>query len=237
MNAKSVPRPLQLVVLTVLLTSTHGLVVAQSVVVDEGSFTISVNGRRAGTEDFAIRRSGVGPDAQIIATAEITITGREGRLDLRPALQVVGGVMAVAAYQMKISGSRDEEVFVTAGEGRFLLRMRSDRGERERELRAAPGTLLLDTDVAHQHYFLTHRLLALGRSLPVILPREGRQDDLTITDSGPDSVRIAGQDVESRHIRLSIGQDIRDVWIDPDGRVLRVADTSSGYTAVRTALP
>ena len=236
MRVETMQKPLQLLTLTVL-ASTPGVVAGQSVVVDEGTFEISINGRRAGTEDFAIRRSGVGPSAQTIATAEITITAPGERLDLRPALQVVGGAMAVAAYQIKISGSREEEVFVTVGNGRFLLRMRSDRGEQERELRAAPGTLLLDTNVAHQHYFLSQRLLSTDRSIPVIVPREGRQYELVITDSAPETVQIAGQTVDSRHLRLSVGQETRELWVDLEGRVLRITDSSSGYAAVRTALP
>lgn len=236
MRVETIQKPLQLLTLTVLAFM-PGVVAGQSVVVDEGIFEILINGRRAGTEDFVIRRSGVGPNVQMIATAEITITTPGERIDLRPALQVVGRVMTVSAYQIKISGSQNEEVFVTLGNGRFLVRMRSDRGEQERELRAAPGTFLLDTNVAHQHYFLSQQLLATNRPLPIIVPREGRQYEFVVTDSARESVQIAGQTVDSRHLRLSVGQEIRDIWVDLKGKVLRVTDSSSGYTAVRTAVP
>ncbi len=230
-------RCLQILAIAELLVFIPCPTVAQSVVIDEGTFEISIDGRPAGTEDFSIRRAGVGRNTRTIATGEITINGPDGRLDLRPALQVMGGTMSISAYQMKISGSRDEEVFVTAGNRRFLLRMRSDRGEQERELRATPGTLLLDTSVAHQHYFLVGRRAESGRSLAVIVPRQGRQYELTIADAGRESVQIAGQTVDARHLELSVGQATRDVWLDSEGRVLRVVSPSSGYAAVRTALP
>jgi len=236
MRVETIQNPLQLLTLT-MLALMPGVVAGQSVVVDEGIFEILINGRRAGTEDFIIRRSGVGPNVQMIATAEITITTPGERLDLRPALQVVGRVMTVSAYQIKISGSRKEEVFVTPGNGRFLLRMRSDRGDQERELRMAPGTFLLDTNVAHQYYFLSQRLLVTNRPLPIIVPREARQYEFVVTDSARESVQIAGQTVDSRHLRLSVGQEIREIWVDLKGKVLKVTDSSSGYTAVRTTVP
>ena len=223
--------------LTALLTWMPSVTAGQSLIVDEGSFEITIAGRLAGTEDFVIRRSGSGLNSQTIATAEITIAVPEGRSDLRPALQMVGGGMTVSAYQMKLSGTREEEVFVTVAPDRFLLRLRSERGEQERELRAAPGTLVLDTDVAHQHYFLSQRLLATGRSLPVIVPRQGEQYEVRVVSSDREPLQIAGQAIESRHLRLLVGQEEREVWIDSEGRVLRVTDSSSGYTAVRTSPP
>ena len=109
--------------LTALLTCMPSVTAGQSLIVDEGSFEITIAGRLAGTEDFVIRRSGSGLNSQTIATAEITIAVPEGRSDLRPALQMVGGGMAVSAYQMKLSGTREEEVFVTVAPDRFLLKI------------------------------------------------------------------------------------------------------------------
>ena len=60
-----------LLVLTVL--GAPGAAGAQSVVVDEGSFAITLNGTPAGTERFTIRRAGVGDDAIVIANAVIQL--------------------------------------------------------------------------------------------------------------------------------------------------------------------
>lgn len=209
----------------------------QSTIVDRGTFEVSLAGRPAGVEDFVIRRAGVGPDAQTIATAEISLSGPAGRSELRPALQMVGSGMAVAAYQMKISGSRDEEVFVTVAPDRFILRLRSARGEQEGELRAAPNTLVLDADVAHHHYFLSQRLLAASLPLPVIVPGEGRRYEAMVVGSENEEIRLAGRTLQSRHISLLIGDSTREVWLDSEGRVLRVADAASGYVALRRSPP
>ena len=230
------PRAMALLTLALLLASSKPAS-AQGIVVDEGTFELSIRGQPAGTEDFLIRRSSAGPDAQIIATAEVSINGPQGQLELRPALQVLGQTLAVSAYQTKVSGAREEEVFVTAGDGRFLLRIRSTRGEQERELRAAPGMLVLDTGVAHQHFFLSLRLMSGNGPLVAIVPREGRQVEVTLVESSQETIQIAGQAVESERLSLTVDQDSRDIWVDSEGRVLRVSDSASGYSAVRTTLP
>ena len=210
---------------------------AQSTVVDRGTFLVTVDGRPAGSEAFVIRRAGTGAGMQLIATAEISLRSEGGRSELRPALQMVGEDTELAAYQMKASGTRDEEVFVTAGEDRFLVRLRTARGEREGELRAVPGTLVLDTGVAHHHFFLPGRPLSEGETLPVIVPREGTLTEVRVVGSENAELQIGGQTLPSRRIALAIGGATRDVWLDAAGRVLRVADTTSGYTALRTTPP
>lgn len=216
--------------------STHRAA-AQSAPVDEGMFEVSFDGEAAGSEEFSIRRAGTGSEAQTIATAEVTLDVPEGRLDLRPALQAAGGEMAVAAYQIKISGHVQEEITLTLGDGRFLTRVRSERGERERELRAPPGTILLDANVAHQYYFVTNRFPTGGGTVPVIVPRQGEQFEMRVTDLGQDPITVAGSSVQARHLRLEGAGSTTEVWADDQGRILRVERPDSGYSAVRSALP
>lgn len=210
---------------------------AQSVTMDEGTFSIFVDGRRVGSESFAVRRAGSGADAQIIATAEIQLQLPEGRRDLRPALQASGGDMAVSAYQVKVSGDRQEEVTLELGERRFFTRVRTERGLQEREYRATPGTLLLDTGVAHQYYFVSHRAGSDATTVPVMVPREGRQFDLRITPDGTEDVEIGEEVVSARVLRLEGGNETRRLWVDQDGRVLRVEVEGGSWTAVRDRRP
>jgi hypothetical protein len=210
---------------------------AQSVSLDQGRFRITVDGREAGTEIFAIRRSGTGDEAQIIATAEIEMQIPQGRADIRPALQASGTDMAVSAYQVKISGAIQEEVYVTQGDRRFLTTIRSERGEREREFRAAPGTLVLDPGVAHQYFFLASRLGGGGGTIAAISPREGRQSEWTVRVVGSETVVLGGVPVRARHLRLEGEDGVRDLWVDDAGRVLRLEDPARGYVAVREQAP
>jgi hypothetical protein len=210
---------------------------SQSTMVDEGTFEISVGGSPAGSERFSIRSSETPQGSQLIATAEISL--REDGMDvqLRPALQLAGDDMAVTAYQVKISGGRNEEVFVTATDGRFLTRSLSDRGERERELRAVAGTVLIDLGVAHHYHFLVNPVGGRRGDVTLIVPREGRQYELTLSEVGPEPIDVSGRSVAAVHLRLGDGPDAREIWVDAAGRVLRVDHPAVGYSAVRVGLP
>lgn len=210
---------------------------AQSVTLDEGSFRILVEGREVGTESFAIRRSGSGPEAQTIATGDVRMTLPEGRMELRPALQASGEVMAVSAYQMKISGHLQEEIYVTRANARFRAQVRTDRGEQEREYRAAENTLFLDAGVAHHYFFLARARAGQGGRAPVIVPREGRQYTVTVTVVGDESVQIGGSRASARRLRLEGNGPVRHLWVDQEGRVLRVEHGDQSYVAVRKELP
>ncbi len=210
---------------------------AQATTLDEGAFRVTIGGTEAGSESFAIRRTQVGSEVQVYATAEIDLRVPDGRLDLRPALRLEGGEMAVTGYQVKISGQQQQEIFLELGDNRFVTRVHSERGEQQREYRAAPGTLLLDTGVAHQYYFLAARLPSGGGTIPVMVPREGRQFELRVTDLGTSGLSIGGRSVEARHLRLEGNQELRELWVDGSGRVLRLDHPASGYSAIRTNLP
>lgn len=205
---------------------------------DEGRFILSVDGRPAGSESFSIRQSGSGADVRVIAQAQIELEGDEGVLRLAPAMEAEGDPMDVSAYQIKVSGARQEEIYVTQGDQRFITRVVSERGEQERELRAAEGTLLLDEGVAHQFYFLALRVQGVQQAtIPVIRPREGRQYQLSVEDRGTETLSLAGTDVEGRRLHLQGGGETHDVWVDDQGRVLRVESPESGYLAVRQEPP
>lgn len=210
---------------------------SQSVTLDEGTMRIFIDGGQVGTETFAIRRAGSGADAQVIATAEIQMDVPEGRVDLRPALQASGSEMAVSAYQIRVTGHRQEEIRVELGDRRYRTRISSERGEQEREHRATPGTILLDTDVAHQYYFVTSRIGPEGGSVPVIVPREGQQFNLSVTLLGDAQIQIGGQNTTARHYRLEGNGETRELWVDGEGRVLRLEFTERGYMAEREQLP
>lgn len=210
---------------------------SQSVTLDEGTFQITIAGQAAGTETFAIRRLGTGVDAQIYAAGEIDLTDSDGTLDLRPVLETAGGAAVVTGYQIKISGQQQQEIIVRPGDGRFLIEVHSERGEQQREVRATAGTLLLDTGVSHQYYFVTSRLPTGGGTIPVVVPRQGRQYDLRVSEVGQESLTIGGTTVSARHLRLEGNQEVRELWVDSEGRVLRVDFPAESFSAVRAEAP
>lgn len=212
-------------------------VAGQGALIDEGEFRILIDGAEVGSESFAIRRTGSGTDAQIIATAETTLELSEGRVHLRPALQVSGEGMNLAAYQVKVSGERDQEVYVHLDDGRYVTRIHSDGSQQEREYRVAPGTVVLDAETAHHYYFAGARAEGAGGSVPVIVPRESRQYDLSLSDAGTETIELGSGRTEARRLRLEGGATPGDLWLDEEGRVLRLELADEAFVAIRTEAP
>jgi hypothetical protein len=211
---------------------------AQSATLDQGSFRISVDGREVGTETFQITRSGAGAEVQVSATGEARLRLPEGETVLRPVLQASGPDLVLSAYRISVTGPAQEEVLVTAGDRRLVSQTRSDRGEREREYRSTPGTVLLDPLLAHPYFLIPSRLTGEVSTIPAVLPREGRQFDLRVTVVAQSvSVPLVEGSATGRHLRLEGGGVVRELWVDSEGRVLRVVDPTRGYVALRLAPP
>lgn len=207
---------------------------AQSVVVDEGTFAVTLGGAPAGTEQFTIRRAGVGDDAIVIANAVIRLDRGAGPTELRPLLEVTPLDDASVNYQLKVSGSEASELSVRAAGRRYLARIRTGAGEEEREFLARPGTRIVEEGVAHQYYFL--RGVREGSSTPVIEPRTRRQLQLAASAAGEEELQLGPSRVQARKLTLSAGEDVRVIWFDSQGRVLRVEIPALGYVAQRQDL-
>lgn len=210
---------------------------AQNPIVDEGTFLLSRNGRAVGTEEFIIRHSVGGSEARIIATADIRIQPDTEVRHVSSALEVTADDLEVQAYQVKVSDGRRTELYMTLTGGRFQAKVVTPRGEELREYRARRGSVLLDDGVVHHYHFLAARALNGIAALPALVPREGRQTRLRITDLGRDRIQIAGRNLQARHLRVEDGDGAREVWVDDAGRLLRLLDHGSGLRAERKDLP
>lgn len=205
---------------------------AQTVVLDEGTFTIFVSGQEVGTETFTIRRQGSEPEATFLANAVVTMEGVDGS-QMRPTLQA-GSDRAPIVYENPIEDGDISMVGIRNMGRRFVATISSVAGERERELRAEQGSRLLDRWVAHHHWFLEGT--AEGTSIPVLIPRTGEQVTLTVGPVTSEPLQVGGQRVQARRMRLTGDPETRDVWFDEQGRVLQVEVPGRDYRAVRQSL-
>ncbi len=206
---------------------------AQVAVVDEGSFTISREGTRIGREEFAIRRTPNPGGDVLVANATVVYTDRR----LSPALQTdIAG--APLRYQVEVTVGSDvqERLQGRVGRGRFSAQLRTPRGESAREYVVADGALILDDDVFHQYYFLARS----GRSglVPVVVPRRNVQVTMRVDNEGVDAVTIRGNRLAAtRYAMTEPDGSTRRIWVDDEGRVLRVTLDARGITALRDDLP
>jgi hypothetical protein len=207
-------------------------VVAQAAVLDEGRFTLFVDGREAGSETFRIQRTGTGDEVRIVGSATVHLERTDGTHDLVPIIET-GPDLTPVRYSNKMSGAQTAEVSGRADGGRFVVRVTSEEGESQREFRAGPGTVVLERDVASLYYFTARLVEQAGGTITAILPGSGEQLRLRVASSEVEPFRYGRETLEVRHVRLEAGAEIHDLWLDDQGRVLRVEVSSRNYRAER----
>lgn len=231
MTARSI-RSFAIACAAILVTAASGD--AQTVVLDEGSFRLSVRGTAVGTETFSIRRTGDGAGATTSAQGRIVLdSGRQ----TRSLLQFEGPDLRPTAYQIEVTGPETQSISGQAAGNRFRATIVSTGGEQMREYLASAGAIVLDEGVAHQHHFLMAATGGNGR-VAVIVPRQSRQVNATVSDEGREEITIGGQATQTRRIRVEPqGLPLRFIWVDDQNRVLRFRVPDEEYLAERTALP
>jgi hypothetical protein len=209
---------------------------SQVTVVDEGGFTISRAGTRIGRETFTIRRtSGPGGDVYV-ANATVEVEAER----LSPALRADES-FAPLAYQLEVrsGGEVSERLRAIVGRGRISAQVKTAKGESTKEYIVSDAALVLDDNVFHQYYFLARRSPATGSTtVPVVIPQRNTQVVMRVSSQGSDPVSIGGKSTEARVLVLTEpGGGTRHIWVDPQGRVLKVSLDARGVTALRDELP
>jgi hypothetical protein len=206
--------------------------------VDEGTFRLTTGGRATATETFSIRQRGEGAEAVIIARGRIVY--REGpQKELTTTLQVSGEALRPSAYDLKVEGAEAQQILARMAGTRFSARVVNSSGERAREYLVSEGALVAEEGVAHHHYFVVSR----GRAgvpvrVPIIVPLQGQQVWANVTSGPEETIQVAGQSVSARRLTVSIENNgDRQVWVDAQGRVLRLEIPARSIVAERTALP
>jgi len=205
---------------------------AQGVVVDEGEFEIRIGGQVVGTEEFLIRRAGLGLENQLFANGAVTVDVEGGQQEIRPLLSVRPPEGVAVDYRVRVTGPGEIEIVLNQRGRRYVGRITSPTGVEDREFPAREDTRILEQDVAHHYYFL--RDLYSGRSAHVLEPRSQRQIDLIAESRDEVQIVVGRNTVEARRVVFSAGEDRRTVWFDRLGRVLRVEVPARSYVAERT---
>jgi hypothetical protein len=200
---------------------------------DQGSFTITLNGERVGREDFSIVATPGASGMEYVARATVVFGDRR----LTPALKS-DSAGTPAEYQVEIKGttSGSERWSGKITRGRVSARINSARGESAREYIVTDGAIILDDDVFHQYFFVARRSNA--STIPIVIPRRNTQMVLRVSTSGNEKTAIGGKELDAKHLVLTEQSGAtRDVWVDAQGRVLRVEIKSRNVTAVRDDPP
>ncbi len=206
---------------------------AQVTVVDEGTFTIFRKGTRIGRETFTIRRSVTPNEDVYVANATVDFDTQR----LSPALRTDASY-APLAYQMEVRINDQLQLRLKGviGRGRFSARVRTPTGEAAKEYIVSEGALVIDDDVFHQYYFLAQRIRGNSFVVPVVIPTRNVQESMHVQVGGAERIVVGGTPLDARRLTATMaGGTTRDIWVDAQGRVLKV--TLGDVTAQRDELP
>ena len=205
---------------------------AQVTTVDEGSFTISRGAATVGREEFRILRQPAGGGTEYVARALAAYGDRR----IAPALQTDPTGLPLR-YQVEVRVGRTVEQRLTgqASRGHFSTQAQTGGSEAAREYLVGDRTVVVDDELFHQYYFVgLHRNEG---SVPMLVPRRNVHGPATIRDAGADRMTLGARTIDARRLEVSEpGGRVRTVWIDADGRVLRVAG-ADGLVAQRDDPP
>lgn len=225
------------VLIGLLIAAEAGDLAAQGVVVDQGQFELRVGGAVVGTEDFVVRRAGLGSSDAVFANGTVAVDIGGAKQQLRSILRASPAEGAADQYQIEVTGEGALEVRVERERSgrRFVATIRSAAGAEDREFQALPGTRILELDVAHHYYFL--RGIRAGGDAHVLEPRSRNQFSMVAGPYEDVELRLGPNRVPARKVAFTVSSDdVRTVWFDRQGRVLRVEIPSRRYVAERTDL-
>lgn len=206
---------------------------------DVGSFTISLNGQRAGREQFSIQRI-VSNDGGTIELRSESAVG-----DTRTALRLEAD-SAGTPVRYSVESRRGAEQTLRLGgqrlRGRFATLARSVTGEAAREYLLRPGAVVVEDDGVVQYALLLRgRSLAEGEgvTLPSLTPIANSQGAVRIVlEAERDAVVIAGARRVAKRFRVvTASGETRLVWTEGDGLLLRLSIPARGLEALRDDVP
>ena len=225
--------PARATLLCFALTFLGSAALAQgTAVIDEGSFTVTRSGAPVGRESFRIIRAPA-PGGQVYQA-----TGTSVISDVKATMRLgTDSLGSPVSYESEVS-DKTQPVQRLRGRGRpnrFGLFVQTRTGESAREFVLANGALLLDEGVFHHFFFVG--LAAQQQEVIVISPRSARQERMRLQSRGEEDVEIAGRRIPGRRVSLVNGEGPREVWLDSQGRLLKVAIPDQGIVALRDDPP
>jgi hypothetical protein len=206
---------------------------------DVGSFTLLVNGQRAGREQFSVQRV----TSQDGGTLEVRSESALG--DRRVAMRLETD-SAGTPVRYSVEERRGADVTLRLGgqrvRGRFATLARSSTGEAAREYLLRPGAVVIEDDGIVQYaVLLRDRTLGEGAgiTLPSLTPIANAQGAVRLVlETSADTIVVAGARRAARRWRVTASSgDPRLVWADLEGRLLRLTIPARNLEALRDDVP
>lgn len=213
-----------------LCTTVPGVVAAQVVTLDEGSFTLIRGNERTGHENFSIRSTQSGPTATVIARA--TVLSGPRRVDPLLSADTTGFPLAYQSV-VRVEGREVQRYAGLFERDRFSARAQFPDGESAREFRLAPGTVAVDDEIVHQLWFIARR--GAGARVTVLVPNRNVIETVRVEAVGQERLTIETRELEVTRYRLTTAFTgvVREVWLDAAGRIIKAQIPALRLLAVR----
>lgn len=206
---------------------------------DVGSFTLSVNGQRVGREQFSV---------QFVTTNDggtIEVRSESAMGDTRTALRLEADSAGTPVRYSVEARSGAEQTLRLGGQrlrGRFATLARSSTGEAAREYLLRPGAVVVEDDGVVQYALLLRRRTMAegsGITLPSLTPVANSQGAVRVVlEAAVDTVIVAGARRVARRYRIvTANGEVRLVWAEGDGLLLRLSIPARGLEALRDDVP
>lgn len=197
-------------------------------VLDEGVLVVRIDTAEVARESFRLARGRLsrGGDGWILAT---TVRYDRARpvIVLSPILEVSTDTMP-AALQYDIADPRQPaRVLGELGRGRFTVRFVARATERAREFPTGQRAVVLDDSVFATYVFAGWQARSAPTSLTAIFPRALRRETIQIQDLGMES--------GLRHVSVAGESEVVHLWLDADGRLIKLQIPSRRLSAERLA--
>ncbi len=206
---------------------------------DVGSFTLLVNGQRAGREQFSVQRIASQDGGTLEVRSESALGDR--RVAMRLETDSAG-----TPVRYSVEERRGADVTLRLGgqrfRGRFATLARSSTGEAAREYLLRPGAVVVEDEGIVQYAVLVRdRTLGEGDgiTLPSLTPIANAQGAVRLVlETGTDTIVVAGARRAARRWRVTASSgDLRLVWADLEGRLLRLTIPARNLEALRDDVP
>lgn len=197
-----------------------------------GQFEIRVEDRRVGTETFAVRRE----DGVVRAAGRIALDGAAAGLTPMDVRMQMNSNFRPNSYALRARQGEVRGVDGVWSGDRLRLHISSDEGERWKEFLTPGPVAILEHGVAHHFYVLFRQLSAnpAGAQVSVIIPSRNRQATARVQGGGSETLRVSGEDRDAVQWVVEVDGTRHLVWLDGEGRVLRVAVPSENRVATLT---
>lgn len=210
------------------------LQVGASSPVDEGVLVVRVDTLEVARESFRLSRGRLsrGEPGWTLAT---TIRYDRARpvIVLAPILEVNSDTMPTTLQYDVADPRQPSRILGELGRGRFTVRLVARATERAREFATGRRAVVLDDSVFAPYVFAGWQAGAQPAALHAIFPRALRQEAVQIRDLGQAATTLNRNPARLRHVTISGDQETIHVWLDENGRLMKVEIPSRHLLAER----